>query len=86
VFGVIVKDLLDPELTLTLPDGEMEPPVPAEELMMYDEVVVVFAVKVAVAVKLLVIVPAHVVLVLPVHTPDHPVKVEFASGVAVKVT
>jgi hypothetical protein len=78
---VIVKDLLDPDVTLTLPDGEMEPPVPAEEVMVY-----VFAVKVAVAVKLFVIVPEHVVLVLPVHTPDHPVKVEFASGVAVRVT
>ena len=81
---MIVKDLLDPEATLTLPDGEMEPPVPAEDVMVYD--VVVFAVKVAVAVKLFVIVPEHVVLVLPVHTPDHPVKVEFASGVAVRVT
>ena len=82
---MIVKDLLDPEATLKLPDGEMEPPVPAEEVMVYDDVVV-FAVKVAVAVKLFVIVPEHVVLVLPVHTPDHPVKVEFASGVAVRVT
>jgi hypothetical protein len=29
----MVKDLLEPELTLTLPDGDMEPPVPAEALM-----------------------------------------------------
>jgi hypothetical protein len=62
----------------------MEPPVPAEELMMYDEVVVVFAVKVAVTLMFLDIVPAQVEV--PEHAPDHPVKVEFASGVAVKVT
>jgi len=28
--GVIMKDLLDPDATLTLPEGEMEPPVPAD--------------------------------------------------------
>jgi len=26
LFGVIVKDVPDPEVTLTLPDGEMVPP------------------------------------------------------------
>jgi hypothetical protein len=28
-----VKVLVDPEVTLTLPDGDIEPPVPAEALM-----------------------------------------------------
>jgi 23S rRNA A1618 N6-methylase RlmF len=30
-----VKALLDPEVTLTLPDGEIVPPVPAEAEMVY---------------------------------------------------
>jgi len=33
VFGVIVKALLDLEVTLTLPDGDTEPPVLAEALI-----------------------------------------------------
>ena len=35
LFGVIVKVLLDPEVTLTLPDGEIVPPVPAEAEIVY---------------------------------------------------
>jgi hypothetical protein len=33
LFGVIVKVLLDPEATLTLPDGEIVPPAPAEAVI-----------------------------------------------------
>jgi hypothetical protein len=33
VDGVMLKVLLIPELTLTLPEGEMEPPVPAEAVI-----------------------------------------------------
>ena len=49
LFGVIVKVLLDPEVTLTLPDGEIVPPVPAEAEMVY--VVAVAAAKVAAIVR-----------------------------------
>ena len=48
LFGVIVKVLLDPEVTLTLPDGEIVPPVPAEAEMVY---VVLLATKVAAMVR-----------------------------------
>ena len=36
-FGVMVKDLLDPPVTLTAPDGEMEPPVPADAVMVQED-------------------------------------------------
>ena len=35
VLGVIVKVWFDPPLTATAPEGDMEPPVPADALIVY---------------------------------------------------
>jgi hypothetical protein len=44
LFGVIVKARFVPRLTVTLPEGEIVPPLPADAVMVY---VVGFAVKLA---------------------------------------
>ena len=66
-------------MTETGPLGEMLPPVPAEAVIVY-----VFRAKVAVTDLAASIVTEHVPV--PLHAPDHPVKVELVSNDAVRVT
>jgi hypothetical protein len=66
-------------LTETAPDGAMAPFAPADA-----EMVNVLTAKVAVALLAAVIVTAHVPV--PLQAPDHPVKVDEAFGVAVRIT
>jgi len=78
-FGVIVKLWLAPWLTTTLPEGVILPPALADAVIVY-----VFRAKVAVTVLAAFIVTEQVPV--PVHAPDHPVKVEFVLGDAARVT
>ena len=78
--GVIVYVWFDPYLTLVLPNGEIVPPIPAEDVMVY-----VFRLKVALTVVLLFMVTEQVVDV-PEHAPDHPANVEPVPALAVRVT
>jgi hypothetical protein len=70
--------------TFIVPDGLIVPPKSAVAVMVYAAFVFP-RVKVAVAVLLLFIVRVHVVLA-PEHAPDHPLKVDPAAGVAVRLT
>ena len=79
--GVMVKVWLPPEPTLTLPEGEMEPPAPAEAVIVDD----VDPEKEAPTVRLPLMVIVQVGCV-PLHAPVHPVKVAPVAGVAVRVT
>jgi hypothetical protein len=67
LFGVIVKVLLDPEATLTLPDGEIVPPAPAEAEMVY--VVEVVDTKVAAMVLFAVTLEKVYELTVPTEEP-----------------
>ena len=77
----MVKVWLPPELTETVPVGDIVPPVPAEAVMIGSWA----AVKAAPTLRLLFMVTWHVRLV-PEQAPDHPVKVEAALAVSVRVT
>src|SRR5271157_52226 len=68
-----------PALTLTDPDGEIDPPEPAEA-----EIVYFCRLNAAVTLRLAFMVTVQVPV--PAQGPDQPTKVEFAPGVAVRVT
>ena len=76
----MVNVWLAPPLTLTDPDGEIEPPEPAEAEILY-----VRRVNAAVTLTLAVMVTVQVDDVPEHPPPDQPAKVEFAPGVAARV-
>lgn len=78
--GEIVKVWLPPQLTVFIPDGEMVPLAPAEAVMV-KALIVKFALHVFAP-----FITMFTGVVVPAQSPDQPVKVEHASGVADRLT
>lgn len=79
ISAVMLNTCVDPWVTATAPEGAMLPPFPAKVLMVY-------VLRVNVAVTLFAVSIVTVQLPVPVHAPDHPVKREPWPGDAERVT